>query len=456
MNSTQGPKISMADVNNDGQKDLFIGGSKGTPASLFFGNNGSFKDSKTENFVKNKNSEDTASLLFDADNDGDLDLYVCSGGVEFSQYSSDFLDRLYFNDGKGNFILSDQKLPAKKSLHSTSTVLASDIDNDGDLDLFVGERIKTLKYGIPCSGFVLENDGQGNFSDVTKQKANDLIGIGMITDAEFQDLDMDGDEDLVVVGEFMGVEILVNDSGSFSKKKENVLINLKGWWNTIYKSDLDGDGDMDFILGNHGLNSRFKASKDYPITLFSKDFDDSGFIDPILTFRSENGKDYPYELMHNLINQIKELKKKFPNYESFKNAGIKDIFTKDQLVDATILKVNTLSSLILINIGDFNFEVKLLPTIAQFSPIYAIAADDFDHDGDQDIILGGNLYSVKPEIGRYDALNGVYLENDGKLNFKSPKNGNGFFVKGEIRDFILNMNRILVARNSDSLAIFKY
>ena len=185
-------------------------------------------------------------------------------------------------------------------------------------------------------------------------------------------------------------------------------------------------------------------------------FRSNGFTDPILAFRADNGKDYPYALRHNLIDQIKSLKKKFPDYESFKNADMTIIFDSEQLDEAIKLEVNTLSSLILINNGNFNFEVKLLPIEAQFSPIYAIAAEDFDNDGDQDIVLGGNLYSVKPEVGRYDASYGVYLENDGNMNFKSFKNGKGFKLNGEIRDISINNKKLIVARNSDSLAIFKY
>lgn len=456
MCSTEGPKMSLADVNNDGFKDIFIGGSKSNDAIILFGGVNGHISSKNSTFNKNRNSEDTSSLFFDADNDGDLDLYVCSGGVEFSQYSTDFLDRLYFNDGKGNFELSNQKLPSTNSVHSTSIVVAADIDNDGDLDLFVGERIVPLKYGLPCSGFILENDGKGNFTDITKLKANDLINIGMITSAVFQDLDNDGDDDLVVVGEFMGVEIFVNDKGSFSRKKANEVSKLKGWWNTIHQADLDNDGDLDLILGNHGLNSIFRASNENPITLFSKDFDNNGFFDPILAFKSTDGKDYPYALRHDLIDQIKSLKKIFPDYESFKNADMTTIFNAEQLAGTIKLELNTLTSLILINNGNFNFEIKQLPIEAQFSPIYAIATDDFDNDGDQDIILGGNLYGVKPEVGRYDATYGVYLENDGKMNFKSYPNGKGFRLKGEIRDFVINNKMLIVARNSDSLAIFKY
>jgi len=456
MSSTEGPKMSMADVNSDGKQDVFIGGSKGSAPSLFLGSDHSFRIKKTTDFDKHKNSEDLASLFFDADSDGDLDLYVCSGGVEYSQYSSDFLDRLYFNDGKGNFSLSDQQLPVASTFHSSAIVQASDIDNDGDQDLFVGERIVPLKYGAPCSGFLLENDGTGRFTDITETSATPLKGVGMITDADFQDLDADGDEDLIIVGEFMGIEILINESGRFVKKKDNPVGDLKGWWNTIEASDLDGDGDIDFIVGNHGLNSRFKATLEKPITLYSKDFDGNGFMDPILTFRSDDDKDYPYALRHNLIEQIKSINKKFPDYKSFKNASMEDIFGPLELEGVTKVDVNTLASVLLINRGDASFEVQKLPVESQFSTVYAIKAHDFDADGDQDIAVGGNLYNVKPEVGRYDASYGVYLENQGDLKFVAKKNGSGFQLKGEIRDIVTFDDKLLVSRNKDSLALFEF
>lgn len=456
MTSTEGPKMSLADVNADGHQDLFIGGSKGNEPSLFMGGKNGFTLKKTTDFDKNKNSEDLASLFFDADGDGDQDLYVCSGGVEYSQYSTDFLDRLYFNDGAGNFTLSEQQLPIKGSFHSTSTAQASDIDGDGDLDLFVGERLVPLKYGTSCSGFLLQNDGKGNFTDITQNAGTDLKGIGMITDAKFEDLDGDGDEDLIIVGEFMGIEILLNEAGKFARMKNNALTDLKGWWNTIEPSDLDADGDIDFIVGNHGLNSRFKANKEKPITLYSNDFDGNGFIDPILTFRREDKKDYPFALRHNLTEQIKSIAKKYPDYQSFKKAAIDDIFTDEQLLGANKLEANILTSVLLINNGDGTFMVKELPVEAQFSTIYTILAQDFDRDGDNDIVLGGNLYSVKPEVGRYDASYGVFLENLGDLKFVVPKDGKGFKVKGELRDMVLEDKKIIVSRNSDSLIFLKF
>ncbi|TLF46867.1 VCBS repeat-containing protein [Maribacter aurantiacus] len=456
MVSTEGPKMAFGDVNGDKRVDLFIGGSKGNPPSLFMNTENGFILKKTTDFDQSKNSEDMESIFFDADGDNDLDLYVCSGGIEYSQYSAEFLDRLYVNDGKGNFKLSDQKLPVSNTFHSSSTIDVSDIDQDGDLDIFVGERMIPLKYGMAGSGFLLENDGTGNFTDITMTAGTDFQGMGMITSALFQDLDDDGDEDLIIVGEFMAIEIFINEAGKFVRKADNPLLDLKGWWNTIVPSDLDCDGDVDFIVGNHGLNSRFKASKDRPIRLYAADFDKNGFIDPILTFRREDGQDYPYALRHDLIEQIKAITKKYPDYESFKDASVSAIFSEEALKEARTLEANTLESVILVNNGNLTFEVLPLPIAAQFSTTYAIATNDFDGDGDQDIVLGGNLYNVKPEVGRYDASYGVYLENKGGLKFETIKSGKGFKVKGEIRDMGIIDQKLFVSRNRDSLAIFKF
>jgi hypothetical protein len=455
MYSTQGPKMSTTDLNGDNIKDIFIGGAKGNSPSLYFSNNESYYSKSIPVFEQFSNSEDTESLFFDADNDGDEDLYVCSGGIEYSRYSSELTDRLYINKGNGDFELSEQKLPAPNSYNSTSAVTSSDFDGDGDQDLFVGERVIPLQYGAVCNGFLLQNDGSGNFKDVTKEIAPDLIGLGMITDAIFSDLDDDDDDDLIIVGEFMGIEVFENNEGIFRRLTESTIKNLKGWWNTIHATDLNNDGKTDFIVGNHGKNSRFKTSSNMPITLYVKDFDNNGFSDPILTFRAENGKDYPYALRHNLIDQIKSLKKVFPSYESFQNASIAEIFNEQELKGAIKLEATILTSVILINKGGFSFDVIELPLEAQFSPVFAIITNDFDKDGDNDIVLGGNLFSVKPEIGRHDASYGVYIENLGNNNFNAVKGGAGLMVKGEIRDMEIVGKKLMVARNSDSLLTFE-
>ncbi|MFT6828118.1 MAG: hypothetical protein ACJAZV_001409, partial [Roseivirga sp.] len=456
MKSTTGPKMSLGDVNGDGIDDIYIGGSRDSEGTILLGTSKGYNSTSQATFQKDKISEDTESVMFDADGDGDLDLYVCSGGIEYSESSSALNDRLYFNDGKGNFTLSGQLLPESKRFISSSTVAAADIDGDGDVDLFVGEGSKPLKNGIPGDGFILINDGKGNFQDETATRASELAGIGVITSSLFQDVDGDSDLDLIIVGEYMGIEILENQNGKFTKKSPKNLSNAKGWWNVIKAADIDGDGDIDFIVGNHGLNSRFKASAENPIALFVKDFDNNGLVDPILASYHDDGEAYPYGLRHNLIDQIKSLKKVLPDYKSFEGASVQDIFGAKALADAVEAQVTMLSSVVLINEGNFNFSILDLPKQAQMTPIYAIATGDFDRDGDLDVLLGGNLYGVKPEIGRFDAGRGIYLKNDGKGNFEAQPFSQGFFVEGEMRDILVFKNSVMVSRNQDSLAIFQY
>ena len=456
MRSTEGPKMTFGDVNGDGNEDLFIGGSKGNSGKLFINKNNRFLEGNNSVFNNNKASEDGESIFFDADADGDLDLYVCSGSIEFSKFSSNYLDKLYINDGKGNFTVSEQILPTQNGYHSSSTVTVADIDGDKDLDLFVGERSIPKNYGDPASGYLLINDGTGNFVEKSAELASEFLTLGMITDAQFMDIDNDNLQDLVVVGEFMGVRVFKNTNGTYKEIENNKLSNLKGWYNTVEKADLDGDGDEDLIVGNHGLNSRFRASSSNPIKLYANDFDGNSYVDPILTFTAENGRQYPYALRHNLVDQLKYLSKKYPDYESFKDADIYDIFTESQLNTSTIIEVNNLKTILLINEGDFKFEIKDLPKEVQFTPIYAIATSDFDKDGDLDILLGGNLNGVMPEFGRYDASFGNYLENLGNNNFKNHKIGKGIKINGEIRDIEILGDKIFVAKNNDTLEVYKY
>lgn len=456
MNSTEAPKISVADIDGDGFEDVYVGGSKSFAGVILKGSKSGYTRADIPVFDEDKISEDAQSAFFDADGDGDMDLYVCSGGVEFSQSSSALKDRLYFNDGKGGFVKSDQNLPSGNTYVSSSTVSVADVDGDGDADLFVGERMKPLNYGEPCAGFLLINDGTGIFADRTADLASGFARLGMITDARFSDIDGDQDEDLIVVGEFMSVTIFENSGGSFVRRTNSKMEALTGWWKSIHAVDIDGDGDQDFVLGNHGLNSRFRASGTQPISLYVSDFDNNGFRDPILTGYAADGKEYPYALRHNLIDQIKSLKKNFPDYESFKQATIDKIFTPEQLNAATKLTATTLNTTILINDGNFSFSTIELPVEAQLSPVYGIASGDFDQDGDVDIIMGGNLYGAKPEVGRYDASNGVFLENLGDHQFKANNGGRGFYVDGEIRDIRVFGENVLVSRNNDSMILFRF
>jgi hypothetical protein len=420
---------------------------------IFLGKDGGFEDKMDPAFENTIDAEQIKCELLDADQDGDLDIYLLSGGVEVSIYSELLYDRLYLNDGKGNFTMSDQKLPSVDLKINSGAVAKSDIDSDGDIDLFVGERSKIDRYGDKCSGYFLINDGKGMFKEMTSSIAPELKNIGLVTDAIFTDLDGDKKEDLVVVGEFMGVSIFKNQEGKF--KKINLSFPNHGWWNVLEVVDIENDGDKDIIIGNHGMNSRFKAEKEFPISMYFNDFDENGFGEGILTKKFHDGKDFPYSLRHTLMARIPSLKKKYPNFESFKTASITDIFAKEKLETSLKSHVDELHSVIIENKGNLKFEIKNLPDEVQFSPIYAIAKCDINNDGFQDLIMGGNLYNVQPEMGRYDASYGHILINDKKGNFIDMAKDYGFIIKGEIRDIQILGNKIFVFRNNDSALGFE-
>lgn len=454
MLSTQGPKISIADLNGDSKNDIIFPGPKGYPSRILFANEKGWIDNEINKEILdlNKDSEHIESAILDVDNDGDLDIYMTSGGVENSIYSTFLFDILLLNDGSGIFTKSKQNLPDDELKISSESVAYADIDSDGDLDLFVGERSKIGEYGLPGSGYILVNDGSGNFENKTKHIAPELSNIGMITDAAFYDFDNDNDQDLIIIGEFMGINFFENIEGSFVIL-DNKWKQKTGWWNTIDIFDIDGDSIEDIIIGNHGKNSRFKASEDYPILCYYNDFDGNGRGEGVLAFTSNNGNEYPYALRHNLIDQMKILKKKFPNYSSFKNADLISIFSKKLLKDSYVCSINTLSTMALKNNGNFSFSEIPLPDQVQFSPVYSITHADVDKDGDLDVFMGGNLYNVKPEVGSYDASYGLFLENTPKGLIYKP-NGRGFNIKGEIRSLVVDDNQLWVGRNRDTLSRF--
>lgn len=455
MLSTPGPRIAAGDLNQDGVTELLVPGAKDFASNLYELHENGLQQVTDFSLEGEQPSELVSPHLFDADGDGDLDLYAGNGGVEFSKFIPYLADVLYLNDGKGNFSKSTTVLPTATNFFNTGTVVSGDIDKDGDLDLFVGERAVADAYGLPASGHILINNGSGEFTDETSAWSASLIEMGLITSATMVDLESDGDLDLVVVGEYMGVRVFKNQGGQFVDANLE-LAAYKGWWQTLDTADFNGDGVIDFLVGNHGLNSRFEASEKAPIRLYLNDFDQNEQIDPVLSFMREDGKYYPYDLRHNLIDQMKPLKKKFPDYASFKDASVEQMFTKEQLESSVVREVTNLASAVFLSQPDGSYAYEALPLKAQFAPIYALAIGDFDGDGDIDALAGGNLYKTKPEIGRYDALQGVYLENDGKGHFSIPQGNRGFKLGGEIRSIITLDNKVIVGRNSDTLALFNY
>jgi hypothetical protein len=461
MKSNEGPKIACGDVNGDGIEDFYICGAKDSSGKLFIQDaEGHFESSNDQLFEQDKGCEDRNCVFFDADGDNDLDLYVASGGNELSSSSYLLFDRLYINDGTGKFTKSSQMLPTVIP-ESTSVVIPGDFDKDGDQDLFVGIRLKTGFIGVPQNGYILENDGKGNLKNVTEKVAPELYGVGMITDAKWNDYDGDGDLDLMVVGEWMNIKLFNNQNGKFSDVTAHAGLNeTSGWWNCLEAKDIDLDGDIDFVVGNHGLNSRFRASKENPIECYVNDFDKNGTIEQV-TCLYHDGKSVPTALMHDLVMKLPYLKKKYQNYESYKNQSINQIFSEGELDGAYINRVTMLETIMLINNGDGSFKIKKLPAEAQISPVYAISTEDMDGDGKQDILLGGNLFLVKPEAGRYDASYGTFLKGDVNNNFKVlPSQQSGVVLEGEIRDFktinIKGKQTLMVARSNKPIQFYNH
>ncbi|MCK0148357.1 VCBS repeat-containing protein, partial [Arenibacter sp. F26102] len=415
--STQGPKITKADVNNDGLEDIFVGGAKGSEGKMFVQTpSGKFLSINEKVFIMDKDSEDIGCLFFDADNDNDMDLYVVSGGNDYNEDSVELQDRLYLNDGRGNFSKKTAALP--KMLTSSSTVKASDIDGDGDLDLFVGGRSVPGKYPTSPRSYILENDGKGVFKDITASVNYDLEYPGMVTDALWTDFDNDNFIDLIIVGEWMGIRTFKNVEGKLVElAQDNGLNNSEGWWNSIEQGDFDKDGDMDYIIGNFGRNSQLKTSITEPVDLYTKDFDSNGSLDPILSSYNM-GEEYPVFSKDDMVGQLSGLKAKYLSYSDYASAKITDIFSTEELKGAMVLKAKNFDTSYMENLGNGKFKLVPLPAQTQFSPIYGTLTDDIDNDGNEDIIVGGNFFGTRVKFGRYDANKGMVLFGDGKGNFR--------------------------------------
>ena len=451
--STAGPKLAIADVNGDGLDDIFVCGARFQGGRLFKQTkSGHFTETDSVVFMRDSACEEVNALFFDADGDGDPDLYVASGGNESEGNNPALLDHLYLNDGKGNFTRSDNALPALYG--NKSALCAGDIDHDGDIDLFVGVRANALAYGLPQTSWLLLNDGKGHFS-VAGENIIDLKNIGMVTDAAFADFNKDGYPDLVIAGEWMPVTLFHNQRGKFEKREQ---LEPAGLWQTINIADIDGDGNMDILAGNFGLNSKLHATAEAPLKLYVKDFDKNHLTDQILTY-TKNKKEYTFWGKDALEKQLPGIKKNFLRFNDFAGKTVQEVFGR-QLEGAKVLQVQTLSSGIFKNDGHGKFRYEPFSEEAQVSPIFSFCVDDINEDGLADIISGGNLYGVTPYEGRYDASWGDILLSgkDGHSKWLSPVSS-GWLVRGEVRDIKkIKTSRgfiYVVARNNDSLVFFE-
>jgi hypothetical protein len=406
-------------------------------------------------------AEDTDCAWFDADGDGDLDLYVASGGSEFPASSTALMDRLYRNDGQGRLERFNQLLiSASSGFEPTGAVAAADYDGDGDVDLFVGARMRPFAFGVPVDGHLLINDGKGRFAEATDSLASGLRELGLITDAQWADTDGDGDLDLLVAGEWMPLTLFENRDGTLVNGTADAGLDAtSGWWNAARLADLDGDGDMDLIGANHGLNSRFHASVEEPVQMWVDDFDRNGAVEQVIALY-ENGKAYPMALRHDLVGQIRTLEEKYPTYESYARAAVQDVFSNEQLSRATHHRATQLQSVVGWNDGTGRFQVAPLPQEAQLAPMYGIDVADLDADGRMEILMGGNLYESKPEVGRYDASYGAALTL-GDSGYQSiPFDRSGLWVQGLVRRLetlqIDGQRVLVVARNNDTLSTYIY
>ena len=457
--STEGPYLAVGDVNGDGLDDVFIGGARGQPGKLLVQQrDGSFASTNEALFAADSVSEDLGAVFFDANGDGRPDLYVVSGGSEYSNVAPALQDRLYLNDGKGKFRKAEGFLPSETA--SGSRVVAADYDGDGHVDLFVGGRVVPWAYGADPQSMLLHNDGNGHFTDVTAAMAPELQHVGMVTDAVWRDVDGDGRLDLVVVGEWMPITVFHNEGGGKLRRMPvRGLENSEGWWNRIVAADVNGDGKVDFVVGNLGLNSRLHATPKEPATMYVKDFDGDGSMEQIISLYNR-GKSYPLPLRDDLLRALPSLTSRFPTYKDYATKTVTDIFTPQELADAIQKKVSTFATSVALNNGDGSFTLVPLPDEAQIAPVYGILATDLDHDGHTDLLVAGNFDGFRPEIGRMAASYGLVLRGDGKGHFTPVRvSQSGFFVPGQSRDIARvrtpRGDLFVVARNNDRPLIFR-
>lgn len=456
--SQEGPGLAVGDINGDGREDLFVGGALLQPRKIFLQTKtGAFRGAELN--PADIESEDMGCLLFDADNDNDLDLYIVSGGNEYNPDHRHYQDRLYFNDGKANFRQKPGALP--KIGASGSSVVAADYDHDGDLDLFVGGRVLPTSYPRAPRSYLLNNNGHGTFTDVTLRDAPELQRPGMVTSALWSDFDQDSWMDLILVGEYMPITVFHNQAGKKLVKVADIgLADTEGWWKSLTAGDFDNDGDMDYIAGNFGLNSHYRASPAEPVNVVFKDFDNNGALEAI-TSCYEDGVNYPLPSLDVLTGQLPSLKRKFLYHRAYARTSTGNLLDIAGKNDAGVLMCRMLESAYIENTGKGKFHIKPLPWVMQTAPVYGVIAQDVNGDGHLDFLAVGNSYAPEVVYGRCDAFIGQVMMGDGTGEFTPmPVTRSGFFVDGDAKGIaqieINGGSRLtLVAQNDDSLKVFK-
>ena len=456
--STLGPCISKGDVNGDGIDDLYIGGASGQSGQLFIGKEGTYKPIKSKEFELDAFYEDMESIFFDFDGDGDLDLFVVSGGNEFEPDSERYRDRLYVNDGQGNFAKSKDKF-FNDFTHSGKTVCVIDYDNDNDLDLIVGNRIIPQHYPKAAPSYIFENDN-GQFKDVTEEVLPELQSFGIINKIIDTDFDGDGWRDLVIIGEWTKIGLFKNIQGSFKDiSADNNLNQELGWWFTVKETDVNKDGLPDFVVGNVGLNTKYKATSDKPLKVFASDFDINGTFDIVLSTIYQ-GDYVPFRGKECSSDQMPFIREKFPTYDSFARASLIDIFGKG-LTSSYQREVTTFESVLLLNLGESKFERIPLPVEAQFFPIMDIETYDINKDGYEDLLLVGGIYNTEPETPRFDAGSGLVLISDQKKGYYTRQILNSeFYINGNSKSIEIIKDQAgndyaIIGFNNDSLSVFR-
>jgi enediyne biosynthesis protein E4 len=466
--SRKGPYYALADINGDGKQDMYIGGATGTEGKLFLQNvNGVFIEKKQAAFTVDKDYEDMGCVFFDADGDKDNDLYVVSGGASFAAGDKMYQDRLYINDGKGNFTKATKALPVEG--FNGSCVTALDYDGDGDIDLFVGGHVLPGKFPQADNSMLLQNN-KGVFTIVSNQTVNEITKPGIVNAAAWADTDGDGKKELIITGEWMATAIYTIDNNSFKKQQHTVsfiypntqkdttisLADCTGWWYSMQINDIDNDGDIDIVLGNRGTNAVIKGDFYNPCTIYAKDFDNNGSYDAVLGYYNQ-GKCYPLYSRDQLIDQMPSMRKKFIRYSDYSGKTLDEIFTTEQKQGIDIFTTRFFNSGVLLNEGNSNYRFIVLPEKAQLSTINDIVIDDFDGDGKKDMIVCGNNNDAAVMVGNSDATAALLLKGDGNGSFTPiPNTSSGIQTRGESRKivYLKDSKTFILLKNSTAAQAF--